>query len=194
MSIFKLYNNKKVRSQFMQENDMTFEGFGGLVIHHLVVSEFGYLLRYLTDGKLERFDDFQLINENKESILSAIDDELSKEVLRESEVFGYSREITEGNIKNLQKIIVTICSYVDLCRKLELDIDPKADNIEFTKSLTTTAGGAMVAASLAVVLFGTLGDTVDENILAFIAGGLGGLVGFLQGRVFGKSKKERNHD
>jgi len=32
---------------------MTFDGFGGLVIHHLVVSEFGYLLRYLTDGKLE---------------------------------------------------------------------------------------------------------------------------------------------
>lgn len=178
----------------MQDNGMTFEGFGGLVIHHLVVYEFGYLLRYLTDGKIERFDDFDLINKNKEFILSAIDEELSKEVLRESEVFGYSREITEGNIRNLQKIIITICSYVDLCRKLELDLDPKTDSIEFTKSLTTTAGGAMVATSLAVVLFGTLGDQVEKNILAFIAGALGGLVGFLQGRLFGKNKKERNHD
>lgn len=178
----------------MRDNGMTFEGFGGLVIHNLVVSEFGYLIRYLTKGKIERFDDFDLINENKELIFSAIDEELSKEVLRESEVFGYSREITEGNIKNLQKIIVTICSYVDLCRKLELDLDPKSDNIEFTKSLTTSAGGAMVAASLAVVLFGTLGEQIDKDIIAFIAGALGGLVGFLQGRVFGKSKKERNHD
>ncbi|KAB7687681.1 hypothetical protein GBN24_14310 [Plesiomonas shigelloides] len=178
----------------MRDNGMTFEGFGGLVIHNLVVSEFGYLLRYLTKGKIERFDDFDLINENKELIFSAMHEELSKEVLRETEVFGYSREITEENINNLKEIIITICSYVDLCRKLELDLNPKTDSIEFTKSLTTSAGGAMVAASLAVVLFGTLGDQIDKNILAFIAGALGGVVGFLQGRVFGKSKKERDHD
>lgn len=178
----------------MHENSMSFEGYGGLVVHGLVVHEFGYLLRYLTKGKQDRLDDFRAIRENRDLILSAIKSELSKEVLRESEVFGCSRETTEGNILNLQKIVISICEYVDLCERLDLDIDPNVDNIEFTKSLTTTAGGAMVAASFAVVLFGTLGDTLEKDLLAFIAGAVGGLVGFLQGRVFGKKKEERKHD
>jgi len=70
------------------------EGFGGLIIHSLVVSEFSYLLRYVTDNKIERFNDFHLIYKNKDEILNVIETEIKKEVLNESEVFGYSREIT----------------------------------------------------------------------------------------------------
>lgn len=178
----------------MHEHNMRMEGFGGLIIHSLVVSEFSYLLRYVTDNKIERFNDFHLIYKNKDEILNVIETEIKKEVLNESEVFGYSREITEGNIKNLRKIIICICDYVDLCDSLNLELDPNQESKDFTKNLSTTVGGAMLAASIAILLFGTLRDTVSSDVLAFIAGGIGGLIGFFQDRLFGKKKGEGKHD
>ena len=106
---------------FMSERGMTFQGYGGLVIHNLVVYEFGYLIRYLTDKKVGYFKDFSLIVNEKNMIDEAIKEELSKDVLRESEAFGYSREITEGNITNLEKIVDTIVDYVNLCDDLGVD-------------------------------------------------------------------------
>jgi len=194
MGIFQIYKNKRKRLIFMHENRMSMESFSGLIIHNLIVSEFSYLLRYLTDNRIERFNDFYLIHKNKNEILSAIEIELEKDVLKESEVFGYSREITEGNIKNLRAIIICICEYVDLCDSLNLELDPKQENKDFTRNLSTTVGGAMLAVSLAVLLFGTLKDTVSNDVLAFIAGGIGGLIGFFQDRLFGKKKREDNHD
>jgi len=52
----------------------------------------------------------------------------------------------------------------------------------------------MLAASIAILLFGTLRDTVSSDVLAFIAGGIGGLIGFFQDRLFGKKKGEGKHD
>jgi hypothetical protein len=114
-------NTAKVQ-EFMAEIDMTFNGYGGLSMHRLAVSEFGYLIRYLTGGKIESFSDFRVIVENKEVIDESIKKELSKDVLRESEVFGYSRETTEGNILRLQKIVNSICEYTALCDRLGVNI------------------------------------------------------------------------
>lgn len=111
----------KVR-EFMTGIDMDFKGYGGLNMHRLAVSEFGYLIRYLTDGKIDSFSDLRVIAENKIVIEESIEKELSRDVLRESEVFGYSREITEGNILRLQTIVNSICEYTVLCDKLGVNI------------------------------------------------------------------------
>lgn len=108
--------------EFMAKINMTFNGYGGLCMHSLVVSDFGYLIRYLTEGKIDSFSDFRAITENKELIEKSIKRELSKEILRESEAFGYSREISEGNILRLQKIVNSIYEYTTLCDELEVDI------------------------------------------------------------------------
>lgn len=115
--------------EFMAEIDMTFNGYGGLSMHRLAVSEFGYLIRYLTDGKIESFSDFRVIVENKEAIDESIKAELSKDILRESEVFGYSRETTEGNILRLQKIVNSICEYTALCDRLGVNIYAARDGV-----------------------------------------------------------------
>lgn len=107
---------------FMAEINMDFNGYGGLNIHRLVVSEFGYLLRYLTGGEIDSFSDFRVIAENKLAIEDNIKKELARDVLHESEVFGYSRDTTEGNILRLQKIVNSICEYTVLCDELGVDI------------------------------------------------------------------------
>ena len=107
---------------FMTGIDMDFKGYGGLNMHRLAVSDFGYLIRYMTDGKIDSFSDLRAISENKMAIEEAIEQELSRDVLRESEVFGYSREIAEGNILRLQKIVNSICEYTALCDKLGVNI------------------------------------------------------------------------
>jgi len=111
---------KEIR-KFMSTINMTFNGYGGLSVHGLVVSEFGYLIRYLTNKKIDSLSDFRIIAQHKALIDKSIQAELSKSVLRESEVFGYSREITEGNILRLQKIVNSICGYTKLCDTLGVD-------------------------------------------------------------------------
>lgn len=122
MALNKLSPSAQKVQEFMEEIDMNFNGYGGLTMHRLAVSEFGYLLRYLTEGKIESFSDFRAIVEQKEFIAESIRKELSKDVLRESEVFGYSRETTEGNILRLQKIVNSIDDYTALCDRLGVDI------------------------------------------------------------------------
>lgn len=118
----------KKAQEFMAGIDMNFNGYGGLTMHRLAVNEFGYLIRYLTNGNIESFSDFRLITNNKHLIDERIKNELLKDVLRESEVFGYSRETTEGNILRLQKIVDSIYEYTNLCDRLGVDIYAARDN------------------------------------------------------------------
>lgn len=84
--------------------------FDGLSIKGDAVSEFSYLLRYLTNGALENFNNFQAIDEHKEQILRAIERELSQELIRE-QTLGVSREAAETHLKKLAAIITTISDY-----------------------------------------------------------------------------------
>jgi hypothetical protein len=84
--------------------------FDGLSIKGDVVSEFSYLLRYVTNGALENFNDFQAIYEHREHILRAVERELSQELMRE-QAFGVSRETAETHLKKLAAIVTTISDY-----------------------------------------------------------------------------------
>lgn len=109
----------KLRSEERKakELNINFNGFGGLVIDHLVVNEFSYLLRFLTDGKLESFNDFQKIYEEKSKILHNIELELAKENMKEEEAFHVSRATAEGNMRNLANIISKISEYYEYQNK-----------------------------------------------------------------------------
>ncbi|QXQ20684.1 hypothetical protein [Pseudomonas tolaasii] len=121
--------DKRVRkvAEFMDKNEMNFAGYGGLNIHRQVVREYGYLLRYITEGKLDTFQDFRAIRDSHVDIIKSIDQELAKPLLRESEVYGYSRQTAEGNLIRLKALIATITEYTNLCETLGINLyDPNS--------------------------------------------------------------------
>lgn len=107
---------------FMAKHEMTFHGFGGLNIHSMLVREFGYLLRYITDKKIDSLSDFRVIANNSEMINLNIKRELSKDVLRESEALGVSRQTAEGNMTRLRGIVNVITQYTAMCDRLGADL------------------------------------------------------------------------
>jgi hypothetical protein len=175
MNLFKPYFNRRKRLDFMRRHEMSFNGFGGLVIHGLVASEFGYLLRYVTNGELEQVRDFEAIRAKKNQILSEIQTELMQPQLRESEVFRVSREVAAGNLENLRSIVECISDYVDLCRSLGLSLAPDAGvDQRFMTSLVIWAGGAMAIASLIGLLLDILGWQLNSTWILTAIGVLGG--------------------
>lgn len=197
MILFHDFFANRRRSEFMNRHGMSFNGFGGLVICDLVASEFGYLLRYLTDGELDRIGEFENIRDKKDQILSAIKDELDKPVLRESEALGISREIAQSNMENLRCIVECICDYVDLCRSLDLEIYPDENpEQKFTKNLFLWIGGAVAVASIFFVLLGALDKQSVSTMLWFVVGVVGGVIAnVLQGYLSKRRKKEgASHD
>lgn len=194
---FHEYFANRRRSAFMNRHGMSFNGFGGLVICDLVASEFGYLLRYLTDGELDRIREFEKIREKKDQILAAIENELKKPVLRESEALGVSRETAVGNMKNLQCIIESICDYVDLCRSLDLEIYLNENSEQkFTRNLFLWIGGATAVASIFSVLLGVLDKKSASTMLGFVIGVVGGVIANVFQSYLSKrrKKKEESHD
>jgi hypothetical protein len=109
--------------EFIVIHDIKFNGFGGLNVNREVVSEYGYLVRMLTEGRLETLYEFREVFNHAELLREKIKLELSRDVLRESEVFGYSRQTTEGNILRLQGLVETIIHYVALCDQYQIDPD-----------------------------------------------------------------------
>jgi hypothetical protein len=78
----------------------------------------------LTEGRLDTLYDFREVFNCGELLLSSIRQELSRDVLRESEALGYSRQTTEGNMLRLQGLVETIVQYVTLCDRYK--VDPEA--------------------------------------------------------------------
>jgi|SRR5690554_1574352 len=192
MNLLKRFRGRKQIKDFMRDHRMTFYGLGGLVVHNLVVSEFGYLLRYLTEGKLDTFRDIREIYRNKELILKAIDSELAKDLPRESEVFRYPREIADGNLINLRTIVEVLSDYLELCE--QCDVDPyefEKRNGVATQKVAAILGGATVSASLAALLFNVFEGRFDNNALAFTAGIVGGILGLAQARIARKKRRGR---
>jgi hypothetical protein len=197
MIFFHEYFANRRRSEFMSRHGMSFNGFGGLVICDLVASEFGYLLRYLTDGELDRIGEFEKIREKKDQILSAIKDELEKPTLRESEALGVSRGTAISNMENLRCIIESICDYVDLCRSLDLEIYPDENpDQKFTKNLFLWIGGAVAVASIFSILLGVLDKQSASTMLGLVLGAVGGVIANVLQDYLSKrrKKKEESHD
>lgn len=109
--------------EFIINHEINFYGFGGLNINRQVVREYGYLVRMLTEGRLETLYDFREIFTHGELLRNSIKQELSRDVLRESEALGYSRQTTEGNMLRLQSLVETIIQYVTLCDQYKIDPD-----------------------------------------------------------------------
>jgi hypothetical protein len=146
------------RSNFMSEHKMLFKGGGNPVsINGLSATEYGYLLAMLTDNRLQQIivGEFEKIRDKKEDILTAINNELNKSVLREERNIQKKDAVT--NMERLRDNIECICDYVDLCRKLKLKIypdknfDEKQDQ-EVTKKPFIWIGGMVGALVIAFIL------------------------------------------
>lgn len=109
MSFLKKIKLKKVAA----ENGINFDGQMGLSINNNLVSDFGYLLRYYTDGQLESFSDRAKIHEVKDKAISAIDQDLKNVKTREEEALNISRASAEANLKNLKNIIIALSNYYE---------------------------------------------------------------------------------
>ncbi|WP_017445686.1 hypothetical protein [Gayadomonas joobiniege] len=104
------YKNRKLK-KVAKENGINFDGPMGLSINNKLVSEFGYLLRYYTDGELESFTDRGQIHRVKDQVLAAVDQDLSNSKTREEEALGISRATAEANLRNLKAIVTALSNY-----------------------------------------------------------------------------------
>ncbi|RAZ48864.1 hypothetical protein [Campylobacter hyointestinalis] len=114
------FKKQKIK-KFLEQNRINFNGYGGFNIDGLVINEFGYLIKYISDGTISNFYDLQKIHQNKDMLLKNIDKECSKETLKEQEHFNISHETAIYNQNNLKNIIIKICSFIDICKELKLD-------------------------------------------------------------------------
>lgn len=119
MNIAKWLKQRQLKA-YREKHNIHFEGFGGLSVGGLIVSEFGYLLRYYSGGALDTFSDLTALNASKNSILTAIQNDWRNPKLREEVGLGVTRETAAGNVKNLTMIIEVLGSYADECERLKV--------------------------------------------------------------------------
>lgn len=112
---------KEIKEYFIK-NEIDFY-FSYMIIKKNVISEYGYLLNYVSNGKVETFDDLDKVLENKEIILKNIDDELSKAVLVEGAYYNISNESARTNMEDLKTIILTISNLKEYAKTLNLSLD-----------------------------------------------------------------------
>lgn len=116
---------RKRMEQFAEERRFKLNGAYGFSVNGLLVREFGYLLRYVTNGKHCSFENFEEIANDFSAINGAIATELGKPTPREEEVNFTSHEGALQNLRNLQYIVRCIADYVDLAKELDLPTNPK---------------------------------------------------------------------
>ena len=123
--ISKIIKDKKLLNEIEEyfiKNEIDFY-FSYMTIKKNMISEYGYLLNYVSNGKVETFDDLDKVLENKEVILKNIDDELSKKVLREEANLNISNESAKTNMEDLKTIILTILNLKEYAKTLNLSLD-----------------------------------------------------------------------
>lgn len=123
--ISKIIKDKKLLKEIEEyfiKNEIDFY-FSYMTIKKNMISEYGYLLNYVSNGKVETFDDLDKVLENKEVILKNIDDELSKKVLREEANLNISNESAKTNMEDLKTIILTILNLKEYAKTLNLSLD-----------------------------------------------------------------------
>lgn len=112
---------KEIEEYFIK-NEIDFY-FSYITIKKNIISEYGYLLNYVSNGEVETFNDLNKVLENKEVILKNIDDELSKKVLREEANLNISNESAKTNMEDLKTIILTISNLKEYAKTLNLSLD-----------------------------------------------------------------------
>lgn len=112
---------KEIEEYFIK-NEIYFY-FSYMTIKKNIISEYGYLLNYVSNGEVETFDDLDKVLENKEIILKNIDDELSKAVLVEGAYYNISNESARTNMEDLKTIILTISNLKEYAKTLNLSLD-----------------------------------------------------------------------
>lgn len=99
-----------------QKHRINFCGnYRALSIGGLLVSEFGYLLRHYSNGKLKSFDNFFSVYEIKDNLLRNIDSDFESDSPREFESGMVGKETALGNLRNLKGIILAISEYTETC-------------------------------------------------------------------------------
>lgn len=129
-ALFKLLFRKKIhRAPSPLENFVSCHGIvfywpGKTSVEGSDLGEFSYLIGGITGGKVRSLKDFRLVSEQKALIDRSIANDLQRATLWESERFYCSREIAEGNVRQLQKIVHSIAGYVKLCDQLGIGVQP----------------------------------------------------------------------
>jgi hypothetical protein len=102
-----------------------------------IINEFGYLLRFISEGQFEYFskDNFEEIAKNAEKLIEKIDKQLSLDILTEEEKFRISHTTAVGNMKDLKDIISSIQIYFNMSEKERLQkFSPQKTILDKVKS------------------------------------------------------------
>jgi len=79
-----------------------------MIVKGIDTKDFGYLLGYVTDGKVYNIDNnIEYIKKNKAELLQKIDEKLEEEDddFWEEKQFKISKELAASNLKKLKEII-----------------------------------------------------------------------------------------
>lgn len=119
--MFNFFRDRKILKA-LERNKISFYGYGGLSFDGLVVNEFRYLIKFMSKGKVNNFDDFYLIVKNKQALIESIQSECQKAELDEEKRMNISRDGAIANQKNLQNIIIGICGLVEDLNKIGVTV------------------------------------------------------------------------
>lgn len=114
---------RKTIDEFSEQWRFHLNGDMGFSVAGNLVSDFGYLLRYLTKGRLDSFENFERIAANSKSIYSAIAGELARPIPQEAETLTTAKG-ARSNLNDLRFIVEAITAYVELAKSLELPLNP----------------------------------------------------------------------
>ncbi|MDA8093317.1 MAG: hypothetical protein M0T84_05280 [Betaproteobacteria bacterium] len=114
MRMIKIWRTKRELKHFCDANGIQMYEDQMLVANGLCISEFGYLLRYISEGALDAFGDLHAVASQRAHLLAVIDAELVQPVLREEQSLGIGHETAVYNMRNLRGIVDTIYQYCAL--------------------------------------------------------------------------------
>lgn len=119
-SLKRFLKNRKLK-KIANDLRLNFTGnYKSLSIHGLLVSDFCYLLRHYSQGRLDSFDDFEKIQSQRDLILQNIQEDIESGNPYELQIGMTSKETAINNIQNLKNIIRAICEYSEACESLYL--------------------------------------------------------------------------
>ncbi|MDH0734798.1 MULTISPECIES: hypothetical protein [Achromobacter] len=99
--------------KWCEQHRMNLNNGKRLVIGGLLVSEFGYLLRYYSNGALSSFENFQAIADAADGLVAQFEADFANP--REYQNLNIGLSTAQANLKNLMMIVRTIAEYVNEC-------------------------------------------------------------------------------